>query len=119
MSKLKRLFALLATALSLTMFDLNTYAITYEYTISTGGGFRSKFENFKNHYSIFITIMMSLMLITSIAIFVYHCFCLASSGSNSQKRAQAIQNLLTTGVCLSAQSAISLVISLLFWGFFI
>jgi hypothetical protein len=27
--------------------------------------------------------------------------------------------LLTTGICLSAQSAISLVLSLLFWGFFI
>jgi hypothetical protein len=119
MSKLRKLFALLATALSLTMFDITTHAFTYEYTISTGGGFRNKLNQFKNHYSIFITIMMSLMLITSIAIFVWHCYCLASSGSNSQKRALAIQNLLTTGICLSAQSAISLVLSLLFWGFFI
>ena len=117
MSKLKKIFALLATAISLTMIDINVYAV--DYVISSSGGFRAKMNAFKNHYSIFITIMMSLMLITSIAIFVYHCFCLASSGSNSQKRAQAIQNLLTTGICLSAQSAISLVLSLLFWGFFI
>ena len=119
MSNLKKLFMLFATALSFTTFDISTYAISYEYTISTTGGFRTKMNALINHYSIFITIMMSLMLITSIAIFVYHCFCLASSGSNSQKRALAIQHLLTTGICLSAQSAISLMLSLLFWGFFV
>ena len=117
MSKLKKIFILLLTAACLTMLDITSYA-TYDFSIRTGGKFSEQFAAFKEHYSVFISIFMSIMLLTSIAIFVYHCFMLASSGSNPQKRAQAIENLLTTGFCLSAQSAISLIISLVFWGFF-
>ena len=117
MSKLKKLFAMLSTAAILTMNSIQTSAFVYN--VGTNGNFRSQFNAFKAHYSIFVSIFMSIMLLTSIAIFVYHCFMLASSGSNSQKRAQAIQNLLTTGFCLSAQSAVSLIISLVFWGFFV
>lgn len=116
MLKLKKILTLLSTAACLTMCSVNASA---SYYLETSGHFRQNFNAFKAHYSSFISIFMSIMLLTSIAIFVYHCFMLASSGSNSQQRAQAIQNLLTTGFCLSAQSAVSLFIALVFWGFFI
>ena len=119
MSKLKKLFTLLFTVACLTMTTVTAYATPhFSSSAKTGGGFGAQFEAFKQHYSVFISVFMSIMLLTSIAVFVYHCFMLASSGSNSMRRTQAIQNLLTTGFCLSAQSAISLIISLVFWGFF-
>lgn len=89
------------------------------YTISTSTNFMAAFEQFKSQYSIFITIFMSIMTLTSIAIFIYHCLMLAASSDNAQKRAEAIKNLLITGCCFSAQSAISLIIALVFWGFYI
>ena len=118
MSKLKNLFALMTTAACLTLSTITAHAENYVFSMQTPSSFREEFNAFKEHYSSFIAILMSIMLLTSIAIFVYHCFMLASSGGNAQRRTQAIQNLLTTGFCLSAQSAVSLIVALVFWGFF-
>lgn len=115
MAKLKKIFMLLSLAACLTCSTITAYATGF--SAKTHGGFYTEFNAFKDHYSVFISIFMSIMLISSIAIFVYHCFMLASSGSNALRRTQAIQNILTTGFCLSAQSAISLIVSLVFWGF--
>lgn len=119
MSKIKKILTILITAFSLTIMDLSVYAIDYEFAISTNKNFVTKFNEFKAHYGIFLTIMMGLMTIMSMGIFLYHCFALASSGGNAQRRAMAMQNLLTTGICIAAQSSISLILALLFWGFFV
>lgn len=123
MSKLKKVAIVLTTITSLLFVKINCYAGGYTGNIvgtnDYGINFVSSFQNFISHYSLFITIMLGLMTIMSLALFVYHCFSLASSGSNAQKRALAMKNLLTTGICIAAQSSVSLILALLFWGFYV
>lgn len=121
MHKIRNLFSKIKTftLLSLMFLYLQPIPANATYTISTSNNFKNAFDQFKNHYSVFITIFMSIMTLTSVAIFIYHCLMLAMSSDNAQKRAEAINNILITGFCLSAQSAISLIISLVFWGFYI
>lgn len=115
MQKLKNKFAALCVTMMMALLPIYSNA----YSIRTSNKFQTQFNAFKEHYSIFITIFMSITLITSIAIFVYHCTMLAVSASNAQKRAEAMSNLLITGLCLSGQSAISVLIAIFFWGFYI
>ncbi len=81
--------------------------------------FRTQYKAFISQYSRFMTVFSSIALLTSIAVFLYHCTMLAVSADNAQKRAEAMKGLLTTGICLSIESSLMLFVSIIFWSLYV
>lgn len=84
---------------------------------STNDLFMTKFHALIAEYKTELTIVLSIGVLLSIVIFIYHCVQLNLHANASQKRAQDISNLLITGICLAAQGSVSVILAIIYYMF--
>lgn len=95
----------------------NYYILASARTTSTDATFMKKFQSLIDEYSSELTIVLSIGMLLSIAIFIYHCVQLNNHASNPQARKQDISNLLVTGVCLAAQGSVTVILAVIYYMF--
>lgn len=93
-------------------YYLNAYAKT-----STNNAFMSRFNALMEEYSTEITIVLSIGMLLSVVIFIYHCVQLNNHATNPSARKQDISNLLVTGVCLAAQGSVTIILGIVYYMF--
>lgn len=94
-------------------YYLNTYATV----TSTNNDFMDKFHNLMDEYSTEITTVLSVGMLLSVVIFIYHCVQLNNHANNPNARKQDISNLLITGVCLAAQGSVTAILGIVYYMF--
>lgn len=92
-------------------YCLNTLAV------STDKEFIKNFNALVDEYSNEITIVLSISMILSIAIFIYHTVQLNAHADNPNARSQDIKNLLVTGFCLAAQGSVTACLAIIYYMF--
>lgn len=83
----------------------------------TSEDFMAKFAQLIDEYKTEVTIVLSIGVLLSIVIFIYHCVMLNAHANNPSKRSQDISNLLITGVCLAAQGSASIILGIIYYMF--
>lgn len=91
--------------------------VTFARKAQTSSDFTTKFNNLIDEYSTEIAIVLSVGMLLSIAIFIFHCVQLNNHASNPQARKQDITNLLVTGICLAAQGSVSIILAIIYFAF--
>lgn len=94
-------------------YCLNTFA----FFSTTHDSFGQNLKNLIEEYNTELTVVLSVGMLLSIVIFIYHCVCLNTHSSNPQARAQDIKNLLITGVCLAGQGSVSAILAIVYFMF--
>ena len=113
-NKKKTMIGLFLIAISiLMMFSLNSITV-HASSVSTQAGFMDAFNKFFGEYKTILMGVLGFCLLTCIGVFIYHFCQLSASASNPQKRAEAIRNILITGVCVGLLGAVPLIAVLLF-----
>ena len=117
-NKLTKLWSKL-NLMMISMGLLGSRALTMASATSaqTAGSFMNKFQSLIDEYSTELTIVMSVAMLVSIVIFIYHCVQLNLTADNPQGRKTAITNLLITGFCLAAQGALSTILAIIYYAF--
>lgn len=116
--KLTSFWAKLNTLFLFLIITLPQYFMTtYARTSATSNSFTSKFNGLIDEYSTEITIVLSVGMLLSIVIFIYHCVQLNNHASNPQARKQDISNLLITGFCLAAQGSVTIILAIIYYAF--
>ena len=95
-------------------YYLNVSAVS---TFSTHTKFGENLKNLIEEYNTELTVVLSVGMLLSIVIFIYHCVCLNTHASNPRARAQDIKNLLITGVCLAGQGSVSAILAIVYFMF--
>lgn len=83
----------------------------------TSEDFMAKFAMLIDEYKTELGIVLSIGVLLSIVIFIYHCVMLNAHANNPSKRAQDISNLLITGVCLAAQGSATIILGIIYYMF--
>lgn len=103
------LFFLFAT---FPIYFKSAFAVT-----KTNEDFMAKFAMLIDEYKTELGIVLSIGILLSIVIFIYHCVMLNAHANNPSKRAQDISNLLITGVCLAAQGSATIILGIIYYMF--
>lgn len=100
-------------------FLFATFPIYFKiaFATKTAGDFMAKFAMLIDEYKLEVGIVLSIGVLLSIAIFIYHCVMLNAHANNPSKRAQDISNLLITGVCLAAQGSATIILGIIYYMF--
>ena len=85
--------------------------------VSTDTSFMDNFNALVDEYSTEITIVLSISMILSIAIFIYHTVQLNAHADNPNARSQDIKNLLITGFCLAGQGSVTACLAIIYYMF--
>ncbi len=97
---------------TLPIYFKPAFAIT-----KTSEDFMAKFAMLIDEYKTELGIVLSIGVLISIVIFIYHCVMLNAHANNPRARSQDISNLLITGVCLAAQGSATIILGIIYFMF--
>lgn len=112
--KNKRNIKMILTSIFVFLFFNINQVTAYASNARVSSGFETAIKDFVTEYKLVFSGVAGFAILTSIGIFIYHFCQLSASSSNPQKRAEAINNLLVTGICVALLGAIPLIVVLLF-----